>query len=189
MSNPQALPPTITDGNVTMTFGTAHQYYGYCTIVDVTFEFPNAANFNTLTPSVVAQEITYAAQELQSILDAWYQMPYTGSNGPILLQLREMNAKLATANIIDRYFQGAEPDLSPAAAERRGWVESLLLDLKNGQIHWALPQGDAVARGMKVQYQVSAGAQIYPGPTASDPFAQQPFFSMTNTRFTREGIL
>lgn len=189
MSSPQALPPTLTDASVTLTFGTAGQYYGYCTVADVKFEFPNATNFNTLTNSIVAQEITYAAQEMQGVIDAWYQMPYTGSNGAILLQLRDMNAKLATANIIDRYFQGAEPDLSPAAAERRGWVESLLLDLKHGNIHWALPQGDAIARGMKPVYQTSQGAQVFPGPTASDPAAQYPFFGMTATRFTREGML
>ncbi|MGZ3682201.1 MAG: hypothetical protein ACXVDI_26875, partial [Ktedonobacterales bacterium] len=117
-----ALPPVIADATVTLSYaGTqagivAGQYYGYCTIADVRYELPNIASYPDLTAttgtppinmngnSLIAQEITHAALELQDTLDHFYQMPYTGTNAVILLTLREMNAKLACARIIDRYF-------------------------------------------------------------------------------------
>src|SRR5215469_11530632 len=107
-----ASPPVITDGTVTLTFGAAGQYYGYCTIADVGFEFPNAASYSTLTASVKGQEVTYAAMELQQMLAQWYVMPYTGSSFMVTNTLRELNAKLAAARIIDRYFSGSEPNMS-----------------------------------------------------------------------------
>src|SRR5574337_1317307 len=114
-----ALPPSISDNSVTLTFGAAHVYYGYATIADVSYEFPNTEAFSTLSNSVIAQEISYAAQEMQDQLNYVYLMPYTGSDSGILLTLRDVNAKLATANIIDRYFQGSVPNQSSAAPERR----------------------------------------------------------------------
>src|SRR5258707_3244543 len=123
------LPPTIADGSVTLTFGAAGQYYGYCTIADVGFEFPDKTSFTTLSNSVIGQEIAYAAQELQEQLALKYQMPYVGADAGIQLRLRELNAKLATSNIIDRYFQADEPNLSPAAAERWSYAELVLTDI------------------------------------------------------------
>jgi hypothetical protein len=181
------LPPTISDGTVTLTFGAAGQYYGYCTIADVGFEFPDKSSFTTLQGnagnSVIAQEITYAAQELQEQLALKYQMPYVGADAGILLRMRELNAKLATSNIIDRYFQADEPNLSPAAAERRSYAELVLTDILDGNIQWASPFGDAVAMAEKPLYPLSAGASIQPDPLFGDQFAQVPIFVMGRTRF------
>ena len=88
------LPPTITDATVTLTFGASGQYYGYCTIADVSFEFPDKALFSELSGStgnsVIAQEITYAAQELQEQLALVYQMPYAGTDGGAKKSLAEV---------------------------------------------------------------------------------------------------
>jgi hypothetical protein len=178
-----ALPPTITDASVTLTFGAAGVYYGYCTIADVDYEFPNKASFATLTNSVVAQAITYAGQELQQLIEHFYQMPYVGSDGGILLTLRQMNAWLATANLIDRYFQGNEPDLSPAGKERRSWAELKVEDLVNGSEQWGPPFGDAVPMVMKPVYDLSTGATISPNPGDLNPNNASPIFSIGLTRF------
>ncbi len=184
------LPPTITDATVILTFGAGGVYYGYCEIVDVLFEFPNKAAYVTLTNSVVAQEITYAAQELQQRIDTVYVMPYLGSDAGITLTLREINAKLATANLIDRYFQGAEPDMSPAAAERRSYAELRILDIVNGIDRWGPEVGsDAQPRGMLPQYQISAGATILPDPNSMDPRDAKPVFSMGLSRFRQNDIM
>lgn len=180
-----ALPPTINDATVTLTFGTAGVYYGYCEIADVMFEFTNADAFTTLTASVVAQEITYAAQEIQDQLDHVYEMPYTGSNEGILLTLRDVNVKLATANIIDRYFQGSVPNDSSSAASRRSWAELILHDIIHGAIHWEYPFGDAVPRGQLPVYQQSSGASITPNPSAGDASAK-PIFSMGRSSYRRD---
>ena len=169
------LPPTITDPTVTLTWGAAGQYYGYCTIADVQYEFANIEAFTTLTASVIAQEISNAAQEMQDLLDHVYQMPYTGTSANILLTLRDVNAKLATANLIDRYFQGSVPNNSSAAAERRSWAELILHDVLTGAIHWEDPFGDAVARGQLAVYQTSTGATITPNPSMND-LAAKPIF-------------
>ncbi len=158
------LPPTITDGTVTLTWGTAGQYYGYCTIADVAFEFANATNYTTMDASVKGQEITNAAMELQNMLDHVYQMPYAGSDAGVLLTLRDINAKLACANIIDRYMQGSVPNLSAHAVARRSWAELILKDLLDGAIHWEPPFADAVARAQLPVYNESTLAQISPTP-------------------------
>ena len=180
------LPPTITDATVTLTFGTAHQYYGYCTVADVEFEFVNKASFSTLTSSTVAQEITYAAQELQQMLVHFYQMPYAGTDAGVLLTLRQMNSWLAFANIVDRYFMGAEPDMSPAAKERRDLVESFVMDIVNGSMRWEYPFGDAVPQAMSPVYDLAAGASIFPNPNDIDPNNASPIFSIGQTSFRRD---
>jgi hypothetical protein len=184
------LPPTIADASVVLTFGSAGQYYGYCAIADVLFEFPSKDAFRSLDNSVVAQEITYAANELQQLLDRTYEMPYVGTNGAILLSLRQINSWLAVANIIDRYFQGSEPDLSPAAAERRSWAELKIVDVNNGIERWG-PEvgGDAVPRGMMPVYQLSRAATVTPDPNSLDPNQANPVFSIGLSRFRRGDIM
>lgn len=179
-----ALPPTITDGTVTLTWGTAGQYYGYCTVADVNFEFANTEAYTTKSNSVVGQEITNAAMELQDILDYVYQMPYAGTNGGILLTLRNINAQLAAANIIDRYFSASLPTASADAAAKRSQAELILHDLVNGAIHWEPPFGDAVAQGQLPIYQQSALAVISPAPGSSDTAA--PVFVMGRSRYRRD---
>lgn len=187
------LPPTITDNVTTpaiqLTWAPQYTYYGYCTVADVEYEFPDQSLYTTLTPSVVAQEITNAGQELQNTLANLYQMPYSGSDGGILLTLRNINAKLATANLIDRYFQGSEPNLSPAAAERRSWAELILTDVINGTLQWGTPFGDAVALSEKPVYPLSAGATVLPDPNSLDPNTANPIFSMGRTRFSRGRVM
>ena len=184
------FPPTITDGSVTLTFGSAGIYYGYCTVADVAFEFPNKGSFSTLTNSTIAQEITYAAQELQQQLDTVYVMPYVGTNGGILLTLRDMNAKMATANLIDRYFQGMEPDMSPAAAERRSYAELKVVDVIHGLERWG-PEvgGDAIARAMNPVYNLATGASIVPNPNDPNLLNANPIFSMSISRYRRSDII
>lgn len=179
------LPPTLTLAGVETTFAPANTYYGYCTVADVSYEFPNKASYSTLTDSTIAQEITYAAQEMQVQLDYVYVMPYTGSDGGILLRLRQINAKLATANLIERYFSGGEPDLSPAGTERRSWAELNIMDVIHGVEHWDTPFGDAIARGQNSVYLQAAGAQITPNPNAIDPNNARPIFSIGATRYRR----
>ena len=196
------LPPTITDATVTLTFGAAGVYYGYCTIKDVEYEFSNIDSFADLWPqpgigagvmtngnSIVAQEITNAAVELQNALARIYQMPYTGTDGGVQHTLRQINAKLAVANLIDRYLQGHEPDLSPAAAERRSWAELIITDVQDGVIQWATPFGDAIPMSEKPTYPLAAGATIQPDPLSVDPFEANPRFSMGRTRFQRDGLM
>lgn len=200
------LPPTITDATVTLSFAGVQsgvvtgQYFGYCTIADLKYQLPNIASYGTLTAanapstgvpmngnSLLAMEITYAALELQNMLDHHYQMPYAGSNGPILTTLREMNAKLAAARVIDRYFLGGEANASPSAAELRSWVELIVVDLKNGAIRWDAPFGDATPRGMLPVYQTSVGATISPSPYDADPLTANPVFSMGLSRYRGRG--
>lgn len=201
------LPPVIADATVTLSYaGTqagivAGQYYGYCTIADVKYELPNIASYPDLTAttgappinmngnSLIAQEITYAALELQDTLDHFYQMPYTGANTVILLTLRELNAKLACAHIIDRYFSGGEANVAPSAAERRGWVESIVVDIGNGRIRWDDPFGDAQPRGMLPVYQRSQGATVLPSPNDADPLTASGVFSMGRARFRHGDVL
>lgn len=180
-----ALPPIITDAAVTLTWGAAGQYYGYCEIGDVEYEFAEADFITTLTASVRGQEITNAAMELQETLDYVYVMPYAGTNQGILLTLRQMNAKLATANIMERYFTTSSPNASAAALERRNWVAGLLHGLVNGHIRWDDPFGDAVAQGQLSVYQTSSGASITPSPDSGQPSAK-PIFSIGRSRYRRD---
>jgi hypothetical protein len=178
-------PPVITDGTVTLTFGPAGQYYGYCTRADVTYEFTNIASYASVTPNAVAQEITYAAIELQKMIEHYYVMPYVGSDFDILTTLREMNAKLAVARLVERFFMGNEPDLSPWAAERRSYVELLVVDIDNGLMRWEYPFGDAVAQPMLATYDLSKGATVYPNPSAADTDAQTPIFTIGRADFRK----
>lgn len=178
-----ALPPTISDGTVTLTFGSAGVYYGYCTIADVSFEFTNKAQFITLTNSAIAQEITYTAQEMQNLLSRLYTMPYTGTDPGILLTFRNINAKLATACLMERYFQGSEPDLSPAALERREYAEAVLTDIINGTLVLSTPIGDAVPLAEKVIYPTSSAATITPNPYFSSAIENSPIFTIDRDRF------
>jgi hypothetical protein len=185
-----ALPPTITDNTVTLTFGAAGQYYGYCTLADVNFEMPTKGSFTTLSNSIIAQEITYAAQELQEQLALKYQMPYVGTDGGILLRLRELNAKLAVANIMDRYFHGSVPNQSEAAAAFRAWVELMLTDVLKGNIQWSgAGFGDAVAMSEKPVYPLSAGATVLPDPNSGDDITSTPLFTMARFRYKRGTII
>lgn len=184
-----ALPPTITDASVTLTWGAAGQYYGYCTRADVQFEFPDFTSYTTLTASNVGQVISYAAQELQDQLNLKITMPYVGADASILHTLRSINAKLATAELIDRFFQGAEPNLSPAGELRRTWAESIISDVLNGVIQWTGIFGDAVARAEVPLYPLSAGATIQPSPTDPDPATANPTFTMTRPMFSRDTII
>lgn len=185
-----ALAPTITDGSVTLSFGAAGQYYGYCTIADVNYEFPDKDSYTTLTNSAIGQAITYTSSvELQPALERLYQMPYTGTDATFLLILREINAKLATADLIDRYFQGAEPDLSVAATRLRQFAELLVVDIQNGKMRFDPPFGDAVVMGELPTYPLSSGATVLPSPNSSDPFAATPRFTMGRTRFNRDGVM
>ncbi len=159
------LPPQIVDGAVTLTWGTSGRYYGYCTIADVDFEFADSDAFTTLTASVVGQEITNAAVELQAMLEHVYVMPYAGTDGGILATLRDINAKLATSNLMDRYFQGSVPNESSAAAERRHFAESILVDVLDGHIHWNAPFGDAIPNAQMPVYRVADLAQLSPTPS------------------------
>lgn len=180
-----ALPPTIADGTVTLTFPPAGVYYGYCKIADVLFEFSAIDAYTTLDHTTVAQEITYAAQEIQDQLNYVYLMPYTGADQGILLTLRDVNAKLAAANIMDRYFKGNVPNASPAAAMMRSWAELIVHDLLHGAIHWEFPFGDAIPQGQLPVYQTSRGASVTPNPNSGDASAT-PIFSIGRTHYRRD---
>lgn len=188
------LPPTITDATVTLTYAgvqpgvSAGQYFGYCTVADVKFYFPNLTAYTTLTSSIVGQMVTEAALELQNLIDPIYQMPYTGANGPILLTLRNLNARLATSMLIERYFTGAEPDLSPWAKEYRDYVELLVADLENGKTRWDTPFGDATPRAMMPVYDIASLATIYPNPSVADVSAQQPIFRISRSPYRTDDM-
>src|SRR5260370_39556953 len=103
-------PPQITDntnytggpvsgGILKLTWAASGIFYGYAAIADVAYEFPNSDSLSLLTSSAVAQEIATSAQELQNHLARIYQMPYVGTDGGIIDTLRQITAKLATANL------------------------------------------------------------------------------------------
>jgi hypothetical protein len=180
-------PPKIVDNSVTLTFAvdgiSSGAYWGYCTLADISYEFVRVASFTTLTNSVIGQEITGAAFELHQLLDHLYVMPYTGSNSGILESLRNMNAWLTVGRIVNRYYSGAEPDLSLWAAERHQWVAGKIEDLRTGIENWDTPFGDAVVQAQKPVYQLSKAAFGYPNPNATDPNAQTPIFTIGRTPF------
>jgi hypothetical protein len=181
------LPPTITDNSVTLTFGAQGQYYGYCTIADVKYEFPNAQSFSSLNNNVVAQAVTYTAQEFQNVIARIYQMPYSGTDGGVLLTLRMINAKLATAYLLDRYFQGSEPDLSQHAAACSSWAEGQIADIINGVTRWNPPFADAVAMGELPTYPLSSGATVFPNQLMDDPNDANPIFTISANKFRSYG--
>ena len=193
------LPPKITDATVQISFSpdnvtTTGAYWGYCTVADVLYEFPQKASMVNLTAAPpathpIGQEITLAAFELHKMIEHFYQVPYTGNDAGIYATLRELNAKLATARLIDRGFSGSEPNLSEEGALRRQWVAGKVADIVNGVEHWEAPFGDAVAQAMVPVYDLSRAATVYPNPSSSpigqqtDPDAQTPMFSMSRTPF------
>lgn len=190
------LPPKITDAAVTISFSAdgvtaSGAYWGYCTKYDVLYEFPQQATMTTINPGTssataphpIGQEITYAAFELHKLLEHLYQMPYTGNDAGIWGTLRDLNAKLAVSNLIERYFQGSEPNLSQAAAERKAWVAGKVEDLRTGIEQWGTPFGDAVRNAMAPLYDLSAAATVSPSPSSADPNAQTPMFSIGRTPF------
>lgn len=194
-----ALPPTISDGSVTLTqVGvipgiSAGQYFGYCTIAGVKYEFPNIAEQPQLIDATygtsrIAQEIFGAAIEIQAELDQYYVMPYTGSSANILAQLWDMNAKLAVARIIKRFFNGEDTQASVAAEEREQWVADMYHSIKDGSIRWdagATPAfGDAVARAMLPVYDTASGITVFPNATTP------PIFTLsTATSFDRSRMM
>lgn len=183
-----ALAPTITDASVTLTWGAAGQYYGYCTLADVGYEFPNSANYITLTPSAIGQEISNASQQMHEVLGHVYQMPYAGSDAGILFTLRDINAKLATALLIERYYTESEPNLSGTAAERRAAAMLRITDVVSGVTRWDTPFGDAVGLAQNPVYNQATGATITPNANALDG-SGMPVFSMRRTRFRGDGIM
>lgn len=180
------LPPAITDATVTLTWGASGRYYGYCTLADVAYEFVNnQAQTKALTPQSYGMEISAAAQEIQDQLILVYQMPYMGADAGIQQTLRQINAKLAAANLIDRYYGGSDTAISPSAAERRQWAELILVDIKTGVIQWGSPFGDAVPQAEAPLYPTSAAATIMPDPNSDDPNAAVPVFGMGRVRYRR----
>lgn len=191
------LAPLITDGTVTLsysfTFGNTTYatgaYYGYCTIADTKFEDPNISQRTTWTNSVIAQEIAYASVELDELVHYAYVMPYGGSDHRILQRLREMNAKLALANLYDRSLVSNEPDTSPVAARLRTFVHQIVADILSGAIRWDTPFGDATPQSMVPVYDPSVVTTVTPSPYAGDSSAD-PIFSVTDpgTKFRRNGM-
>lgn len=188
-----AMPPTITETGVTLTWnpanptsGTpaANTYYGYCNVAQVKYLFtPNLTAMATnLTDSVIAESITEAAIELQKQLEHFYVMPYAGSDSVILSTLMELNRKLAFANIYQRYFFSSAPDESPAAEAARQWYDLKITDIVNGAEQWVTPFGDAVAQAMAPVYDLSRGASVIPNP-ALDPLSATPIFSIGQMRY------
>ena len=191
------LPPLVTDASVTLSYSftwgvttyATGAYYGYCTIADVKFEDPNIGNRPTWTNSVIAQEIAYAAVELDELIHYAYVMPYGGTDHRILQRLRELNAKLALANLYDRSLIGNEPDSSPVAARLRTFVHQIVADLLSGAIRWDGAFGDATPQSMVPVYDPSTVASITPDPSADDS-SSEPIFSITEpgTKFIRNGM-
>lgn len=191
------LPPLITDGTVTLSFSFTYgstlyatgAYYGYCTIADVKYEDPNIGNRPTWTNSVIGQAIAYGAVELDELIHYAYVMPYGGSDHRILERLRELNAKLALANLYDRSLVGSEPESSPVAARLRTFVHQIVADLLSGAIRWDAPFGDATPQARVPVYDPSTVSSITPDPYADDSSAD-PIFSITvpGTKFRSNGM-
>ena len=184
-----ASPPVITDASVTLTFGAAGQYYGYCTLADVRYEFPAIGNYPSLAVGAtgntnIAQEITYAALDLQSVLNHYYVMPYAGSDWMILNTLRLMNAKQALARLLDRYQQGEQEAASGVALQVKAEVAAFITDLREGVVRWDAPFGDATPQAMLPVYDQARGLTISgSSPSSADPNAQAPIFTIGRTRF------
>lgn len=189
------LPPKITDVDVAMAFsftwdGTPYAtgaYFGYCSIADVQFEFAALGGFTTLTDTNVATEICYAAIELQEALAMAYAMPYEGTHQGILLKLREMNAKLAYARLVNRYFtaNSSSANHSEAAAEKAGWVNHQVEGIVGGTIRWDAPFGDAQGTARLPVFSHAAAASVNPDPNSGDS-SSEPLFNLTAPG-TRQG--
>jgi hypothetical protein len=132
----------------------------------------------------LGQVITYAAQEMQEQLDTVYQMPYAGTDAGVQLYLRRINAKLAFAMTVERFFTGQEPDIAPEAAAARSEAELRIVDILHGNVRWDFPFADAVPRGMMPVYQLLAGATVSPNPNNPDPNIANPTFVISGqTRY------
>lgn len=176
------LPPAIADNSVVLTWRSpATGYYGYCTLADVEFEFVDIDSYTSLTASAVGQEITNAAVEIQELLEHLYVMPYTGTDGGILATLRDINAKLAAANLIDRYFAGSLPNDSSAGVGLRRFAEAIIVDIRTTNIRWdAQVGGDAQPQVTMPVYDKARLAQIYPPP---DSQSNTPRFLIGRSKF------
>lgn len=189
------LPPSIADNTVSLPqlagWPPANTYYGYCSIAQVKQEWPSGflAEMTTLDATSIAQGITYTANEMQDALARYYTMPYVGTDNGVKLTLQQINALLAVAYLIERYFQGGESNVSAAGAERRAMAEAILLDIQSGRIMWGSPFNDAVVQSEKPIYPLSAGATILPDPNSTDPMQANPVFTMGRTQVRRDGIM
>lgn len=193
-----ALPPTITDADVTLReVGaipgiSAGQYFGYCTVAGVAYEFANLAEMPQITGSPtattksrIAQEIFGAAVELQAELDHYYVMPYTGSSPNILAQLFDLNAKLAAARILKRLFANQETAQSAGVAELDAWVSEFYHAISAGKVRWDDPFGDATPRVMLQVYDLASGLAGFPSEASGDA-SKEPLFRLGQpTRFQR----
>jgi len=190
------LPPKITDATVDLTFDfiwdgatySSGSYFGYCSIADVQYEWASLTGFTTLTSSVIAQEICYAAIELQERLGTAYTMPYSGSHQGILTKMREMNAKLAFARVVNRYYTGnsTSANHSEAAAEKMEWVNHQGEGILSGHIRWDAPFGDATGTARLPVFSKAAASSASPDPASGDSSAN-PIFSLTDPGTRRHG--
>lgn len=184
------LPPTITDATVTLkaTWATAGQYYGYCTVDELTtYEMPNYANYQQLSGnsgrSVVAQAITDAAMlDLESMIGQHYVLPYAGTDLGVKAVLGILNRKLAAANLFDRMLQGVEPAASPTATLLRHDAELIVTDILTGVIDWS-DVTDITARARKPVFDRATGATIIPNPTMDGTGATPVFVIGGRSRF------
>src|SRR5258706_7670960 len=169
-----ALPPAISDANVTITWAPASTYYGYCTVADVRFELPKIAEYadvSSIGPTsstLIATYISYAAQEMQDALALYYVMPYVGTDGGVKLTMRTINVNLAVANLFDHYVGGNLETTSQVAVVRRAYAELLIVDIQLGKTQLATPFGDAVRNPESPTYPRSSLARVKPNPGASD---------------------
>lgn len=190
-------PPKITDATVKISWSpdgttTTGAYFGYTTVATVQYRF---AQYSTQVNQLIAtppaihpigEEITWAAIDLQLLLNHLYVMPYTGTDATILGMLSDMNAKLATARLIDRMYQSNEPNLSQVAALLRTEVGGIIDDLKTGLIIWYAPYGDATPQSRAPVYDTSLGATIWPNDgAAQDDATNAPWFTMGRTSYRR----
>lgn len=192
------LPPLIVDNSVTLTYSFTYgtttyasgAYYGYCTIADVKYEDPSVAVKSGMTNNVIAQEIAYAAVQLDEFIHYVYVMPYAGNDHRILQRLRELNAKLAAANLWDRFLNQAEPTAgSPASVRLRQYVHEVVGDIVSGAIRWDAPFGDATPQARTPVYDVSTQVSVTPDPNAGDDSADPIFTLMSpGTRFRSNGM-
>lgn len=188
-----ALPPLIADNNVTIKpfswVPAIHQYYGYCTILDVQQEFLDVGNMPTSanSPNFLAQCITDTAIELQNALELVYVMPYTGTNLGITGTLNKINRKLAAAMAIERVFGANQPDATTWGQEQRDYAESCIVGIIDGEEQWSAPFGDAVSQPERAAYPRSA-LSVY-SPSMSDQDGGVPIFRIGQTRINRDGLM
>lgn len=188
-----ALPPLISDSTVTIKpyswVPAIHEYYGYCTILDVQQEFLDVGNMpsSAENPNFLAQVITDTAIEMQNALELAYVMPYTGSNLAILGTLNKINRKLAVADAIARVFGANQPDATTWGEAQRAYAESCIVGILDGEEQWSTPFGDAVAQPEKAAYP-RAALNVY-SPSTSDTDGQNPIFMIGQTRINRDGLM